>query len=113
MRILLDENLPRKLAWRLVGHECRTDVECGWSGKKNGELLALADPLFDLLLTLDKNLPYQQNLNTKRIALLIVRAHSNRIQDLLPVIPECLAVLARIEPGQVVRIGSLTSRLAP
>ena len=84
-------------------------VECGWSGKKNGELLAQADPLFDLLLTLDKNLPYQQNLTTKRIAVLIVRARSNRIQDLLPVIPECLAALATIQPCQVVRVGSFPS----
>ena len=61
MRILLDENLPRKLAGHLMGHMCRTVVECGWSGKKNGEWLGLADPQFDVLLTLDKNLPYQQN----------------------------------------------------
>ena len=74
MKVLLDENLPRKLAGHLVGHECRTVVVCGWSGKKNGDLLALADPQFDVFLTLDKNLPYQQNLDTKRIAVLIVRA---------------------------------------
>jgi Domain of unknown function (DUF5615) len=110
MRILLDENLPRKLAGHLIGHECQTVVECGWSGKKNGELLAEADPLFDLLLTLDKNLPYQQDLTTKRIAVLIVRARSNRIQDLLPILPECLAALASIQPRQVVRVGSLPSR---
>lgn len=106
MRILLDENLPRKLAGYLTGHKCSTVVECGWSGKKNGELLTLADALFDLLLTLDKNLPYQQDLTTKRIAVLIVRARSNRIQDLIPVIPECLTALASIQPRQVVRIGS-------
>ena len=110
MRILLDENLPRKLAGHLIGHECSTVVECGWSGKKNGELLAEADPLFDLLLTLDKNLPYQQDLTTKRIAVLIVRARSNRIQDLLPILPECLAALASIQPRQVVRVGSLPPR---
>src|ERR1700676_509038 len=109
MKILIDENLPRKLAAYLEGHECRTVVECGWSGKKNGELLADADPLFDVLLTLDKNLPYQQNWTTKRIAVLIVRARSNRIQDLVPVIPECLAALASIQPRQVVRAGSLSS----
>ena len=107
MRILLDENLPRKLAGHLIGCTCRTVVECGWSGKKNGELLALADPEFDVLLTLDKNLPYQQNLDTKRIAVVIVRARSNRIQDLLPVIPECLAALESIQPRQVIRAGSL------
>ena len=110
MRILLDENLPRKLAGYLIGHTCRTVVECGWSGKKNGELLGLADPQFDLLLTLDKNLPYQQNLDTIRIAVLIVRARSNRIQDLLPVIPECLAALESIQPQQVVRVGSMPPR---
>ena len=110
MRVLLDENLPRKLAGHLVGHACRTVVECGWTGKKNGELLGLAEPQFDVLLTLGKNLPYQQNLDTKGIAALIVRARSNRIQDLLPVIPECLAALESIQPGQVVRVGSLPPR---
>lgn len=110
MKVLLDENLPRKLVGHLVGHECRTVVACGWSGKKNGDLLALADSQFDVLLTLDKNLPYQQNLDTKLIAVLIVRVPSNRIQDLLPVVPECLAALAAIQPRQVVRIGSLPAR---
>jgi hypothetical protein len=110
MRILLDENLPRKLAVHLIGHECRTVVECGWSGKKNGELLTEADLPFDLLLTLDKNLPYQQDLTTKRIAVLIVRARSNRIQDLLPILPGCLAALASIQPRQVVRVGFLPPR---
>ena len=110
MKVLLDENLPRKLAGHLVGHECRMVVACGWSGKKNGDLLALADLQFDVLLTLDKNLPYQQNLDTRRIAVLIVRARSNRIQDLLPVVPECLAALATIQPRQVVRVGSSPTR---
>ena len=110
MMILLDENLPRKLAAHLSGHECRTVVQCGWSGKKNGELLALADPLFDILLTLDKNLPYQQNLNTKRIAVLIVGARSNRIEDLLPAIPECLAAIEGIQPAHVFRVGGIASR---
>ena len=110
MKVLLDENLPRKLAGHLVGHECRTVVACGWSVKKNGDLLALGDPQFDVLLTLDKNLPYQQNLDTRRIAVLIVRARSNRSQDLLPVVPECLAALATIQPRQVVRVGSSPAR---
>src|ERR1035437_5671241 len=62
MKVLIDENLPRKLAGHLKGHECRTVAECAWAGKKNGELLSLAEPQFDVLLTLDKNLPYQQDL---------------------------------------------------
>ena len=110
MRILLDENLPRMLAGHLAAHHCRSVAESGWSGKKNGELLALADPLFDVLLTLDKSLPYQQSLLSGRIAVLIVRARSNRMQDLLPVIPQCLAALESIQPRQVVRIGAFPSR---
>lgn len=110
MRILLDENLPRKLVGHLSGHECRTVVECGWSGKRNGELLALAEAQFDVLLTLDKNLPYQQDLSSGRIAVMIVRARSNRIQDLLPAVPDCLAALKRIQPRQVIRVGTLPPR---
>lgn len=110
MKILIDENLPRKIAAHLEGHECRTVVECGWSGKKNGELLALADPLFDVFLTLDKNLPFQQNLDSGRVAVLIIYAYSSRLADLLPVLPECLVALATIQPRQVVRVGSATSR---
>lgn len=110
MKVLIDENLPRKLAGHLKGHECRTVAECGWAGKTNGELLSFAEPLFDVLLTLDKNIPYQQDLKLGRIAILIVRARSNRIQDLLPVIPNCLATLERIGPGQVVRVGDLPAR---
>ena len=107
---MLDENLPRKLCEYLIGQICHTVVECGWSGKKNGELLGLADLEFDVLLTLDKNLPYQQNLDTKRIAVLIVGARSNRIQELLPLIPECLSALESIEPQQVIRFRSLPPR---
>ena len=110
MKILIDENLPRKLATHLEGHECRTVVDCGWSGKKNGELLALADPRFDVLLTLDKNLPYQQNLDSLRVAVLIIHARSNRIVDLLPLLPECLAALGTIRSGHVVRIGIVPPR---
>ncbi len=106
MKILIDENLPRKLATHLQGHECLTVAECGWSGKKNGELLELADSLFDVLLTLDKNLPYQLDLSSGRIAILIIRARSNRIQDIMPLIPQCLAALARIRPRQVIRAGT-------
>jgi predicted nuclease of predicted toxin-antitoxin system len=110
MKILIDENLPRSLAAYLHGHECRTVAECGWSGKKNGQLLELADPLFDVLLTLDKNMPHQQDLGAVRIALLIVRARSNRIQDLLPLVPECLAAMTSIQPRQVVLVGGLPPR---
>lgn len=95
MKILLEENLPRKLAGYLVGHTCRSVVECGWSGKKNSELLGLVQ---------------QQNLHSTRIAVLILRVRSKRIQDLLPFIPECLAAVESIQPWQVVRVGSFPPR---
>lgn len=110
MKVLIDENLPRKLADHLKGHECRTVTGCGWAGSKNGELLSLAEPRFDVLLTLDRSLPYQQDLKSGRMAILIIRARSNRIQDLLPLVPECLAALARVQPGQVVHIGHIAPR---
>lgn len=106
MKVLIDENLPRKLADHLLGYECRTVAECGWAGKKNGELLSLAESEFDVLLTLDKNILYQQDLKLGRIAVVIVRARSNRMQDLLPVIPGCLAALQYVQPGQFVRVES-------
>jgi predicted nuclease of predicted toxin-antitoxin system len=81
MKVLIDENLPRKLAGHLKGHECRTVAECGWAGKKNGELLSLAEDQFDVLLTLDKNIPYQQDLKLGRIAILIVRVLSASLRD--------------------------------
>lgn len=107
MKVLIDENLPRKFAGYLTGHECRTVAEYGLAGKKNGELLLLAERLFDGLLTLDKSVPYQQEVSGRRIAILIVRARSNRIQDLLPCLPDCLATLEHIQPGKVVRVGSI------
>ena len=105
MSVLVDENLPRHLAGYLSGHESMTVAERGWSGKTNGELLDLAESEFDVLLTLDKNVPFQQNMKRRRIAVLIVRARSNRIQDLLPIVPDILATLEQILPGEVIAAG--------
>lgn len=80
MKVLIDENLPRKLAGHLKGHECRAVAECGWAGKKNGELLSLAEPEFDVLFTLDKNIPYQQDLKSGRIAILIVHDRARALK---------------------------------
>ncbi|MBC8165088.1 MAG: DUF5615 family PIN-like protein [Bryobacteraceae bacterium] len=104
MRILLDECIPRRLKRHLVGHECRTVPEPGWSGKKNGELLRLAKGEYDVFLTLDKGLEYQQNLSDRSIGIVVVGAVSNRIEDLIEQVPECLAVLDTIEAGQVLTV---------
>src|ERR1044071_4537532 len=104
MRILLDECLPRRLKAHLVGHECRTVPEAGWASKRNGELLELAEGSYDVFLTLDKGIEYQQNLSGRGIAVLILRARSNRLDDLLDRVPACLAALKRVQTGQVILV---------
>lgn len=75
MKILLDECLPRKLKYSFAEHECETVPEAGLAGETNGRLLSLAEFAgFDLFLTMDKGLPYQQNLSGRRIAVVIFRA---------------------------------------
>jgi hypothetical protein len=77
----------------------------GWSGKKNGELLALmAGVAFAVLLTVDQSIRHQQNLQGAGVAVLVLVAPSNRLQDLLPLVPSALAALASLKPGQVVEI---------
>ena len=104
MRILLDECLPRRLKVHLVGHECRTVPEAGWAGKRNGELLELAEGSYDVFLTLDKGTQYQQNLSGRGIAILILRAQSNRLEDLIDRVPACLAALEQVQAGQVILV---------
>jgi len=105
MRILLDECVPRPLRRELTDHEVRTVVEMGWSGKKNGELLQLMmQESFTILLTTDQNLRYQQNLQQAEVAVVVLVASSNRLLDLLPLIPSVRSVLATITPGVVIEI---------
>jgi hypothetical protein len=77
----------------------------GWSGKRNGELLALADPEFDVLVTADQGLEFQQNLARLRISVRVLVAPSNQVEDLVPLLPASLAALSKIEPGSVVEVG--------
>ena len=106
MRILLDEDLPRRLCVLLEGHDATTVQRCGWAGVKNGKLLALAASRFDVFVTMDQNLDYQQNLIKLPIALLVVAARSNRIEHLRPLLPEILRELDRIVPKAVHRVGA-------
>jgi len=106
MKVLLDECIPRKFKGCFAGQECSTVPEAGLAGKKNGELLALAeDQGFEVFLTLDKGIQYQQNLAERSIAIVIVRARSNRMIDLLPHADACLAEIRSIQPGQIILIG--------
>ncbi len=107
MKILIDECAPRALSRYLAGHghECRTVQEAGWSGKENGDLLALAEAAFDVLVTLDTSLQYQQNLAGRRIAILVLLGRTNRLRDLSRHFPACAEVLVTIKPGDIVRVG--------
>ncbi len=81
--------------------------EPGYGSKKNGELLALAEGRWDVLLTSDRNIKYQQNMTGRRVSILILRAKSNRMKDLLPLMPACAEALLSIQPGRVVEVGPL------
>jgi predicted nuclease of predicted toxin-antitoxin system len=107
MRVLLDECVPRRLKRELPGHEVTTVTEHGWSGAKNGKLLALAEAEFDVFLTVDQNLKYQQNLMAFHIAVILLTARNNRLKTLLPLMPEVREALDKIEVGEFVRIGEV------
>lgn len=107
MKILLDECVPRALKSSLSveGHQCTTVPEAGFAGSTNGELLKLAESNFEVFITLDKGIQYQQNLAGSEITVLLIRAKSSRVADILPHIPACLSALRSIKPGQVIQVG--------
>lgn len=108
MRVLLDECAPRPLKRQLAEYDIKTVVEMGWSGKKNGELLQLmSQEGFTILLTTDQNLRYQQNLQQAGVAVVVLVAQSNRLADLLPLLPDARNVLNTIVPGAVIEVGGL------
>lgn len=104
MKVLLDECVPRKLKRELAGHEVQTVTERGWSGIENGQLLTLAAAEFDVFLTVDKNLQYQQNLKAFHIGIILLMAKNNRFKTLLPLMPAVRAELAQIKAGDLVRV---------
>ena len=104
MRILLDESLPIELCSEVFGHDVRYVREMGWSGLKNGELLRRAAASFDLLLTADQNLEYQQNLNRLPVAVVVLVAPSNRIEQLRPLLLRLPNILASLRPRTLVRL---------
>ena len=106
MRVLLDECIPRKLKYSLPDHECRTVPEAGLAGQKNGALLDLAESAgFEIFVTMDKGLEYEQNLAGRSIAILILRAKSNRLADLLPLAPDILRTIKLARKGEIHPIG--------
>ena len=106
MRLLLDESVPRRLRRALPSHEVMTVVEMGWGGIKNGDLLALAASRFDAFITVDKNLPYQQNLSNLALAVVVLDAPSNELPALLPLVPRLEQTLTTLTTRTYVKVGA-------
>ena len=104
MRVLLDECVPRALRTDLPGHEVKTVAEAGWAGVKNGGLLQIAAKGFDILLTVDRNLEYQQNFSGLALAVIVMHAPSNDIVVLRPLMPAVLAAIPGARPGVVTHV---------
>jgi hypothetical protein len=103
-RVLLDENLPRLLKRELSGFEVRTVPEVGWAGIKNGKLLRLAEAEFAVFVTADRNLSFQQPLATFNLGIVVLRARTTKLEDLLPLVAAIREVLHRVNAGQVCHI---------
>jgi hypothetical protein len=101
MRVFLDECIDWRLSRELIGHEVKTARDMGWTSVRNGELLALASQAFDVFVTVDRNLSFQQNLQIVTIAVIVLQARTNRLADLKPLVPKLLAAIDSAKPGPV------------
>ena len=105
MRALLDENLPHKLRSYFEDNvDVVTVSHRGWKGKENGELLKLAAAEFNAFITMDLGIPDQQNLHEMTMGIIVLEAESNRLEDLLPLIPQLNTVLKALQSGQVIHV---------
>jgi len=104
MRVILDECLPRKLGLLLTGHEVSTVQRAGWAGVVNGQLLAKIAGQYDAFITVDQNLPAQQNTAALPFGIIVLRSPTNQLTDLQPLVPKLLAALATLKHGQVVKL---------
>jgi predicted nuclease of predicted toxin-antitoxin system len=101
MRILLDACVPRRLRDHLHGHGVRTAFDMGWGDLDNGDLLDAMTGQFEAFITVDKRLPHEQQVTTRPFGVVVLRARSNRLHDLVPLVPEILTVLSTLGPGEV------------
>jgi hypothetical protein len=102
MRVLLDECVTRYLKRDFAGHEVLTVEEAGFKGLKNGRLLQAASGEYDVLVTVDRNLQYQQNLNTFALAIIVLKARRSTYPMLKPLMPKVLESLEKVVPGEVI-----------
>ena len=107
MRVLLDENIDRLLkplfdvSWHVV-----TVGEQGWTGKQNGELLQAAEEEFDVFVTMDRNLPHQQNLKQLNLAVVVIQAHSNAFGYVSPLMDQVNDAVRKSKPGMAVKVNA-------
>lgn len=106
MRVLLDENIPHDLIATLVGHDVVTVQGLGWSGTLNGELLKRARGTIEAFVTMDRKLARQHDVSVLPFGIVVIRARSSKVQDLVPFVDDLLGVLATIKPGQVASVGA-------
>ena len=109
MKIFVDECVDWRLARDIVGHEVKTARQMGWTTLKNGELLALASKQFEVFLTVDRNLSFQQNLPNFEIAVVVLQCRSNRLVDLQQLVPDLLSSLSTAQRRTVTYVGSNSS----
>ena len=106
MRVLIDESLPRQVVPLLTGHDARMVQTEGWSSVKNGELLRRAAAAgFEAFVTPDQKLEYQQNIPRVGLAVVVLIARTNRLEDIAPLVPRLLEVLSDVRAGTVTRVG--------
>lgn len=106
MRILLDESLPRPLSRLLAGHDVSTVAQQGWASLSNGDLLRRAADTFDVMLTADQNIEFQQNVSMLPLAVIVVAADSNRLESLEPLVPAILDALGKLKARTLLRVGA-------
>jgi hypothetical protein len=105
MKILLDECVDWRLSRDIVGHDVKTVRQIGWQTIKNGELMRLVSGSFDIFVTVDRNLSFQQNLSTYNFSVIVLVAKTNRLADLRPLIPKLLESLPMAKIGEATLIG--------
>jgi hypothetical protein len=106
VKVLLDECVDARLAREIVGHEVRTVPQMGWTGVKDTVLLGLAEASFDVLVTTDGNLEFQQNLAKFNLAVVVLKAKTNRLADLKPLVPSLLAGLPAASRGKATHVSA-------
>jgi hypothetical protein len=106
LKVLLDECVDWRLARDIVGHDVKSARQMGWTTIKNGELLALAAEKFDVFVTVDGNLPFQQNLAYLAIAVVVLKAKTNRLAELRPLVPSLLAAIESAPAGAAQIVGA-------